>query len=184
MFLTFFTNFIFAGSGSHISGCFRLFVQKISEVVRTNQSLNGMFSLYDCRLSGRDTQSWRPHSNPTCCNKKNELFALTGGGDAKTFCLCDWCLLVLLALEPPEQTLIFFKLAPREIMFAKDIPFSFEIWGNKLSKSNKNAWKVNHPCCLQFKAFNCLVSCNFLCFSRVDVDELICHCPSFRKNWS
>ena len=46
---------------------------------------NDILLLYDCNMSGVDTQGWG-HSTPTCCNKKIELFALTGGGDAKTSC--------------------------------------------------------------------------------------------------
>ena len=55
---------------------------------RWQRPMNAILSLYDCSLSGGDTQRWWGHSNTTDCNQKIEPFALTGGRDTKISCSC------------------------------------------------------------------------------------------------
>ena len=65
-----------------LSGCFRLFVQKIWE---WRGPMNGiLLDLFcECSLNSYDTHRWWGYSNPTCCNKIwFELFALITGTQA------------------------------------------------------------------------------------------------------
>ena len=71
-------NFECSGHRELPTGCFRLFAPNILGDSKDQQMLF-THSIYDCRLSGRDTQTL-----PPVIRIKKELSPLTGGWDAKT----------------------------------------------------------------------------------------------------